>query len=158
MGVSLFIWRYFVYRYGDPRDLHVLPHSFPTRRSSDLVNTARGGGVDLNALTPARLEGRIAGAAVDVLEVEPIPPEHPLMQAWRAPGSPIRHKLVVTPHAAFYSPSSLIDLRRKSAQTAALYLREGQEEDDRYYIGGAKPATWPIRRQDRKSTRLNSSH
>lgn len=94
-----------------------------------LVNTARGGVVDLNALTPALLEGRIAGAALDVLEVEPIPPEHPLMQAWRAPGSPIRHKLVVTPHAAFYSPSSLIDLRRKSAQTAALYLREGQSRD-----------------------------
>lgn len=94
-----------------------------------LVNTARGGVVDLDALTPALLEGRIAGAALDVLEIEPIPAEHPLMRAWRAPGSAMRHRLVVTPHAAFYSPSSLVDLRRKSAQTAAQYLREGQSRD-----------------------------
>jgi hypothetical protein len=51
------------------------------------------------------------------------------MQAWRTPGSPVRHKLVVTPHAAFYSPSSLVDLRRKSAETAAFYLREGWSRD-----------------------------
>ena len=94
-----------------------------------LVNTARGGVVDLAALAPALIDGRIAGAALDVLEIEPLPAEHPLMQAWRAPGSPIRHKLVLTPHAAFYSPSSLVDLRRKSAETAAFYLREGWSRD-----------------------------
>lgn len=94
-----------------------------------LVNTARGGVVDLEALATALLEGRIAGAALDVLEVEPLPREHPLLQAWRGEGSPLRHRLIVTPHAAFYSPSSLVDLRRKSAQTAALYLREGQSRD-----------------------------
>lgn len=90
-----------------------------------LVNTARGGIVDLAALTPALLEGRLGGAALDVLETEPLPPDHPLIEAWRRPGSPIRHRLVVTPHAAFYTPSSLIDLRRKSAETAAFYLRHG---------------------------------
>lgn len=94
-----------------------------------LVNTARGGVVDLAALTPALVEGRIAGAALDVLEIEPLPADHPLMRAWRAPGSPLRHRLVVTPHAAFYSPSSLVDLRRKSAETAAFYLREGWSRD-----------------------------
>lgn len=94
-----------------------------------LVNTARGGVVDLAALTPALVEGRIAGAALDVLEIEPLPSTHPLMQAWHAPSSSIRHKLVVTPHAAFYSPSSLVDLRRKSAETAAFYLREGWSRD-----------------------------
>ena len=67
--------------------------------------------------------------ALDVLEAEPLPASHPLMQAWRAPGSPLRHRLIVTPHAAFYSPSSLIDLRRKSATTAAAFLREGRSWD-----------------------------
>jgi phosphoglycerate dehydrogenase-like enzyme len=94
-----------------------------------LVSTARGPVIDLAALLPALAEGRIAGAALDVLEVEPLPADHPLMRAWRAPGSPIRDKLVLTPHAAFYSPSSLVDLRRKSAATAAEYLREGRSRD-----------------------------
>ncbi|HEV7367755.1 C-terminal binding protein [Arenibaculum sp.] len=94
-----------------------------------LVNTGRGGSVDLVALAQALLDGRIAGAALDVLEAEPLSPDHPLMRAWRAPGSSIRHKLVVTPHAAFYSPSSLRDLRRKSAETAAFYLCNGWSRD-----------------------------
>jgi phosphoglycerate dehydrogenase-like enzyme len=94
-----------------------------------LVSTARGPVIDLAALLPALEAGRIAGAALDVLEIEPLPADHLLMKAWRAPGSKIRHKLILTPHAAFYSPSSLIDLRRKSASTAVQYLREGQSRD-----------------------------
>jgi phosphoglycerate dehydrogenase-like enzyme len=94
-----------------------------------LVSTARGAVIDLAALAPALTEGRIAGAALDVLEIEPLPVDHPLMKSWRAPGSQIRNKLILTPHAAFYSPSSLIDLRRKSAATAVQYLREGRSRD-----------------------------
>ena len=94
-----------------------------------LVNTSRGGVVDLAALTEALKRAAIAGAALDVLEAEPLKPEHPLMRAWREPGSPVRDRLLLTPHAAFYSPSSLVDLRRKSAATAAAYLRTGQSLD-----------------------------
>ncbi|WP_191058098.1 C-terminal binding protein [Geminicoccus harenae] len=94
-----------------------------------LVNTARGGVVDLLALYAALAEGRLGAAALDVLETEPLPADHPLLQAWRAPGSPLRHRLIVTPHAAFYSPSSLIDLRQKSAATAAGYLQDGHSRD-----------------------------
>jgi phosphoglycerate dehydrogenase-like enzyme len=114
-----------------------------------LVNTARGGVVDLAALTPALVEGHLAGAALDVLEIEPLPQDHPLMRAWRTPGSPIRHKLIVTPHAAFYSPSSLVDLRRKSATTAAAYLREGRSRDcvNRDLIDQDKAAARAARRQ-----------
>lgn len=54
-----------------------------------LVNTARGGVVDQVALERALHEGWIAGAALDVTEPEPLPPDHPLL---RAPN------LVVLPH------------------------------------------------------------
>lgn len=96
---------------------------------SILINTGRGGIVDLAALTEALLSGHVAAAGLDVLETEAPAPDSPLMSAWRAPGSPIRDRLIVTPHAAFYSPSSLIDLRRKSAATALGYLQSGESRD-----------------------------
>jgi len=46
--------------------------------SSYIINTARAGLVDLDALVRALREGWIAGAAVDVFEKEPAPPDHPL--------------------------------------------------------------------------------
>jgi glyoxylate reductase len=54
-----------------------------------LVNTSRGGVVDQDALAAALHEGRIAGAALDVTDPEPLPPDHPLL------GAP---NLLVLPH------------------------------------------------------------
>jgi glyoxylate reductase len=59
------------------------------KRSAILINTARGGIVDQDALGKALHEGQIAGAALDVTDPEPLPQDHPL---WQAPN------LLVVPH------------------------------------------------------------
>lgn len=94
-----------------------------------LVNTGRGAVVDTVALARVMARGHLGGAALDVLEEEPPAPDHPLIEMWRRPGSPLRKKLLLSPHAAFYSPQSLIDLRRKSAETTLAWLRDGDSRD-----------------------------
>jgi D-2-hydroxyacid dehydrogenase (NADP+) len=59
--------------------------------TSYLINLARGGVVDETVLMTALLERRIAGAALDAFEHEPLPPDSPW---WRAPNT------IVTPHIA----------------------------------------------------------
>jgi glycerate dehydrogenase len=64
------------------------------RADSLLINTARGGLVDARALAAALRAGRLGGAGIDVLEAEPPPPDHPLLES----GIP---NLIVTPHTAW---------------------------------------------------------
>ena len=59
------------------------------RPTAYLVNTARGGIVDQDALAAALHVGTIAGAALDVTEPEPLPPDDPLLDA---------PNLIVLPH------------------------------------------------------------
>lgn len=90
-----------------------------------VVNTARGPIVDLDAIGDALRSGRIAGAGLDVLKREPVDAEHALVKAWRAGEPWVRGRLVLSPHAAFYSPSSLEDMQRKSIEVIVAYLRDG---------------------------------
>lgn len=91
-----------------------------------LVNTARGEIVDLTSLEGALRNGNLAGAGLDVLEVEPIPdPPHPLLAAYRAREKWLEGRLLITPHSAFYSPSSYADIRSKSAETMKDVLIDG---------------------------------
>ncbi|MDQ2660487.1 MAG: hydroxyacid dehydrogenase [Actinomycetota bacterium] len=60
-------------------------------REAVMVNVARGGLVDTDALVSALQEGRLGGAGLDVTEPEPLPEGHPL---WSAPNC------VITPHVA----------------------------------------------------------
>jgi D-3-phosphoglycerate dehydrogenase/C-terminal binding protein len=85
-------------------------------RGSYLVNTARGAIVDNRAVPDAIASGRLAGAGLDVLEIEPLPDDHPLAVAWRDPSHPAHHRLIVNPHAAFYSVAGLLDMRTKTAE------------------------------------------
>lgn len=61
------------------------------KNTAYLVNVTRGGIVDEQALIIALKSGQIAGAGLDVAEVEPVPPNSPL---WEAPN------LIITPHRA----------------------------------------------------------
>ena len=79
-----------------------------------LVNTARGGLVDTQALCRALHEGRIGGAALDTLEEEPIQAGSPLFAF---------PNVVLSPHAGWYSDQSVADLKRKTAEAAIAVLR-----------------------------------
>ena len=85
-------------------------------RGSFLVNTARGGIVDTSAIPPAIESGHLAGAGIDVLPVEPPAAGDPLIRAWRDPGHPAYHRVIVNPHAAFYAEEGLLDMRTKGAR------------------------------------------
>lgn len=82
-----------------------------------LINTARGPVVDIDALVPALRAGRPGGVALDVLPQEPPNPDHELIAAWRLQPTWLAGRLLLSPHAAFYSPESLRDLRFKAATT-----------------------------------------
>jgi len=84
-----------------------------------LVNTARGGLVDVAALGRALREGWIAGAGLDVQPQEPPPADHPLRGV---------DNVVLTPHVSFYSEESLQDLRRRTAQSVVDVLASRSAE------------------------------
>jgi D-3-phosphoglycerate dehydrogenase / 2-oxoglutarate reductase len=81
-----------------------------------LVNTARGGLVDADALVRALDSGRLAGAALDVLDPEPPTTGNPLLHDER---------VIVTPHAAFYSEESLAELKRRVAEGLVTAISSG---------------------------------
>ncbi len=60
-----------------------------------MINIGPGAIVVLDDLVAALRAGRLAGAALDVYEIEPLPPDHPL---WDFPN------VILTPHTAGYSP------------------------------------------------------
>jgi D-3-phosphoglycerate dehydrogenase/C-terminal binding protein len=84
-------------------------------RGSYLVNTSRGGVVDTTAIPAAIRSGHLAGAGIDVFEQEPPPDDHPLVKSWRDPSDPCHDRVIITPHAAFYSEEGLRDIRVKAA-------------------------------------------
>jgi C-terminal binding protein len=84
-------------------------------RGSYLVNTARGGIVDVNAIPDALASGQLAGAGIDVLPIEPPTGEEAMLRAWRDPAHPAYDRLILNPHSAFYSERGFDDMRTSGA-------------------------------------------
>ena len=87
------------------------------KRGAIFINTARGPLVDEDGLYRALQEGWLAGAALDVMEKEPPDPDHPLLSL---------PNVIITPHMAWYSEESAVDLQRMAAEEVARVLR-GEE-------------------------------
>ena len=84
-----------------------------------LVNTSRGAVVDLGHLLAALDAGILRGAALDVLPEEPVPRDSRLLADPR---------VILTPHAAFYSVEAERELRRKAAQNLVTWSRTGRPD------------------------------
>ena len=85
-----------------------------------LINTSRGGLVDHAALAAALAASRLAGAALDVHDPEPPNLSQP-------PYSDPR--VIVTPHAAFYSEESVAELRRRASHQVGVRLAGNRPEN-----------------------------
>jgi glycerate dehydrogenase len=83
------------------------------KRSALLINTSRGPLVDEQALAEALNSGRIAGAGLDVLSVEPPPPDNPLLRA---------KNCFVTPHIAWATKAARQRLLRRVVQNVRAFL------------------------------------
>jgi len=78
-----------------------------------VINCARGEFVDEEALYGAITQGEIAGAALDVIQGESMPPDHPLLKL---------DNVIITPHAAYYSEEALGRLRKRPFEEIARML------------------------------------
>jgi phosphoglycerate dehydrogenase-like enzyme len=83
------------------------------RPGAFVINIGRGGLLDEDALVEALRSGHVAGAALDVTEIEPLPADSPLLDV---------PNVILTPHVAWVSDVALEDLKRLTAEAALRLL------------------------------------
>ena len=94
---------------------HIINADFLAKMKSSayIVNAARGPLIDEDALLTAVRSGQIAGAGLDVLAIEPIDPNSPLLK---------EDRILITPHAAWYSEQAKLDMRTRSTEEVVRIL------------------------------------
>jgi glycerate dehydrogenase len=86
------------------------------KKGSILLNTARGGLVDFECLRKAMQSEHLYGAALDVLDMEPPPHDHPMLQ-WHHP------RLIITPHVAWGTEQAQKTVARMTSENIESFLK-----------------------------------
>ena len=89
------------------------------KRGSYVVNTSRGAVININDLLNALDSGQLDSAGLDVLPIEPALPGERLT---------VHPRVVLTPHSAFYSVESEIELRTKAAKNLITWAKTGRPD------------------------------
>lgn len=88
------------------------------KQGSFLINTSRGGIVNEKALVRALDQGQLRGAALDVLEEEPLPVNHPLRG---------RENVIITSHIGMYSEEAINAVSLQAAQKLVTALKPWED-------------------------------
>jgi D-3-phosphoglycerate dehydrogenase len=84
-----------------------------------LINVARGGVIDTDALVAALNGGHLGGAAIDVYDQEPLPANHPLLEC---------EQVILTPHCADMTPEG-VELLNEGAVDNIIAFLEGTPQN-----------------------------
>jgi D-3-phosphoglycerate dehydrogenase len=90
------------------------------KKGSIIINCARGGLIDEEALSEALSSGHIGGAGLDVLEPTPPKRSNPLFQ---------NRNVIITPHTAFFSEASTLELETRTAQEVVRVISGNEPEN-----------------------------
>jgi D-3-phosphoglycerate dehydrogenase len=89
------------------------PELAKMKAGSIIVNCARGGLIDEDALAASLASGHTAGAGLDVVEPTPPSSDSALIQ---------QENVIITPHTAFFSQASTLELEQRTAQEVVRVL------------------------------------
>lgn len=125
-----------------------------TKRGAILINIARGGLIDLDALHAALRSGHLSAAGLDVLPSEPPDMRHPLLDAWLKRDPWIEGRLAITPHSAFFSRDSADDMRRFAVEIMVSYLEQGRLRNN---VNPGWESHKPMRSSGKRSARRHDA-
>ena len=87
------------------------------KKGTILINTARGGIVNkLDDLYYGLKAGKLGGVGLDVLPEEPPLKNEKLIKSWNNLKDPMHNRIIINPHAGYYSSKSVLEMRVKAAE------------------------------------------